>query len=260
MPKKSVFTNPYREGDEDKLRWFDAKLARFIFGALTFWEKYFRYEITGLENVPKKGGAILAMNHPFFFIDLALLTKHLFIKRGRRARGVAEHLTWKLPLVREVFLNLGVVDGTPKNAIRILKGGHVMAVCPGGAEESMRSFRDKYKLLWDGHYGFVKVAIASGAPIIPCMSVGSDDAYVMLVNGYHRWKKTFIPLPLFFGLGLMPLPVKIRHFVGKPITHDYKPNQHKDMKCVKALHRRVVKESERILREGLKKRRLFGFL
>ncbi|QQR80191.1 MAG: acyltransferase family protein [Deltaproteobacteria bacterium] len=260
MPKKNFIFDPYREGDEYKLQWFDAKLARFIFGSLTFWEKYFRYEIHGLENVPKKGGAILAMNHSFFFIDLAFLTKQLFLKRGRRARGVAEHLTWKIPFLRELFLNLGIVDGNPKNALRILKKKHIMAVCPGGAEEAMRSYKDKYKLLWKDHYGFIKVAIAAGVPIIPCMSVGSDDAYVMLINGYHRWKKMFIPLPLFFGLGLMPMPVKIRHFVGKPITHRYKPSQHKDMKCVNALHQRVVRESEKLLAEGLKKRKLFGFL
>lgn len=260
MPHKNVLFDPYHLGDEDKLRWFDAGLARFVFRALTFWEKYFRYEITGLENVPKKGGAILAMNHAFFFIDLAFLTKHLFVKRGRRARGVAEHLTWKLPIVREFFLNMGVVDGSPKNAIRILKGGHIMSVCPGGSKEAMRSWREKYKLLWEGHYGFIKVAIASGVPVIPCISIGSDDAYVMLVNGFHRWKNTFFPLPLFFGMGLLPLPVKITHYVGKPITHHYKPSQHKDMRCVKALHRRVLAEAERVKEMGLKKRKLFGFL
>ncbi len=260
MPKKSILTNPYKTGDEDKLQWFDAKLARFIFGSLTLWEKYFRYEIHGVHNIPKKGGAILAMNHSFFFIDLAFLTKHAFLKRGRRARGVAEHLTWKIPVLREIFLNLGIVDGNPKNALRLLKSKHLMAVCPGGAQEAMRSYKDKYKLLWEDHYGFVKMAIKAQVPIIPCMSVGSDDAYVMLVNGYHRWKKLFVPLPIFFGLGLMPFPVKIRHYVGQPITHNYKPSQHKDMKCVKALHARVVKESQKLLSEGLKKRKLWGFL
>ena len=173
---------------------------------------------------------------------------------------MAEHLSWKLPILRELMLNIGVVDGTPKNALRILKSGHAMIVCPGGAKEAVRSFRKKYTLMWEDHYGFVKVAIAAQVPIIPCISIGIDDVYVMLINGYHRWRETFVPLPVFFGLGLFPLPVKLRHYIGRPVTHTYKPSQHKDMRCVMDLHRRVLEEAERIKKEGLQKRRLGGFL
>ncbi len=257
MPKKHLFKSPYRPGDEHRLHWFDAKLVRFFMKTLVFWEKYFRYEVVGIENVPRKGGVLIAMNHGFFFIDLPLFAKKLLVERGRLARAVAEHLSWKIPLIREVFLNSGVVDGTPKTAIRILRGGHAMIVCPGGAEEAVRSSFHKYELKWEDHYGFIKVAIASGVPIVPSICIGIDDAYVMLVNGYHKWRNTFVPLPVFFGMGLMPFPVKLTHYVGRPITHNYKPTQHRDMRCVKALHRRVLKEAERIKAIGLKERKTF---
>ena len=260
MPRKNLLHTPYKPGDENKLQWFDAGLVRFIMRALSFWELYFRYQVVGVQNVPRKGGVLLALNHGFFFIDIPLFAKHLLMRRGRMPRAVAEHLSWKLPVVRELFLNMGIVDGTPKNALRILRGGHAMVVCPGGAREATRSSKHKYELLWDDHYGFIKVAIAAGVPIVPCMCIGIDDAYVLLTDAYHRWKETFIPLPIFFGLGLMPFPVKLTHYVGKPVTHNYKPDQYKDMRCVKALHRRVLQEAERVKIEGLKKRRLFGFL
>ncbi len=260
MPKKKILTKPYKPGDEDKLQWFDAGLVRFIMRSLTFWEVYFRYEVIGMQNVPRKGGVILALNHGFFFIDIPLFFKHLFLRRGRRARAVAEHLCWKLPGIREIFLNLGIVDGSPKNAMRILRGDHAMIVCPGGAKEATKSSRRKYDLMWDKRYGFIKVAIATGVPIIPCVCVGIDDAYVLLNNAYRRWKGTFVPLPLFFGLGLMPFPVKLTHYIGRPVEHNYRPEQYKDMRCVKALHRKVLKEAERVKNEGLKKRKLFGFL
>lgn len=260
MPKKNIFSNPYRPGDEYNIHWFDAGLVRFIMQSLTLWEKYFRYEIVGIENVPKKGGVLFALNHGFFFIDLALFAKQLFKKSGRQPRALAEHLSWKLPIIREFFLNLGIVDGNPKNAMRILRGGHAMIVCPGGAREAMRSSAHKYELLWEDHYGFVKVAIAAGVPIVPAICIGIDDAYVMLRDGYYRWQKTFIPLPLFFGLGLMPLPVKLTHYIGRPIMHDYDPKHYRDMRRVKALHRRVLAEAERIKEFGLKKRMLGGFL
>lgn len=260
MPKKDIFTPSYQAGDEDKLQWFDAGLVRFIMRTMTFWELYFRYEVVGMQNVPRKGGVIFALNHGFFFIDIPLLFKQLFLRRGRRARAVAEHLSWKLPIIRELFLNMGVVDGSPKNAMRILRGGHAMIVCPGGAKEAVRSSRHKYELMWEDRYGFIKVAIATGVPIVPCICIGIDDVYVMLLDAYHKWKNNFIPIPLFFGIGLLPLPAKLTHYIGKPVTHKYKPEQHKDMKCVEELHARVLEEAERIKIEGLKKRRLFGFL
>ncbi len=260
MPKKHLLSDPYQPGDENKLHWFDARLARILFGILAYAEKYFRYEVVGIENIPKKGGVILAMNHGFFFIDLAFFARHLLLDRGRHARGVAEHLSWKLPFVREIMLNLGIVDGSPKNALRILRGSHAMIVCPGGAQEAVKSSFHKYELLWNDHYGFVKVAIAAGVPIIPCISIGIDDAYVMLVNGYHRWRNIFVPLPLFFGLGLLPFPVKLTHYIGKPITHRYKPHQHKDKHCVVELHQRVLAEAERIKTIGLSRRHFFGLL
>lgn len=260
MPKKKILDLPYKPGDENNLRWFDAGLVRFFMRALTFWEIYFRYEVKGIQNIPRAGGVILALNHGFFFIDIPLFGKHLFLRRGRRARAVAEHMWWKLPIIREIFLNLGIVDGTPKNAIHILRKGHAMIVCPGGAKEATRSSQDKYKLMWDGHYGFVKVAIATGVPIIPCICIGIDDAYVMLRDAYYRIKNTFVPLPLFFGLGLMPFPIKLTHYVGKPVYHNYKSNQYRDMRCVKAFHRRVLAEAEKVKAEGLKRRRLGGFL
>src|SRR3989338_4658680 len=197
MPKKHFLFNPYQPGDENKTTFFDAKMVRYVFMFLNFWEKYFRYEVEGLENIPRKGGVLLAMNHGFFFIDLPLFSKHLLLERGRRIHTVVEHLTWKLPIIREFMLNMGVVDGTPKNAMRILKGGHAMIVCPGGAKEAVKPFSKRYELMWDNHYGFIKCAIAAQVPIIPCMSIGIAEAYIMLNDGYHRWKGTFIPLPLF---------------------------------------------------------------
>ena len=81
----------------------------------------------------------------------------------------------------------------------------------------------------------------------------------MLVNGYNKWRGLSIPLPLFFGLGLMPFPVKLTHYVGRPVTHEYGPHDYRDPRKVQALHRRVVREAERIKEQGLARRRWFGF-
>lgn len=256
--KKNILLSPYKPGDEHKLNWYDPALTRFVMRTVRFWEKYFRYEVVGKDRIPKEGPVVFALNHGLFAIDFLLFPKQIYKATGRRARTVAEHLMWKIPVFRDLALNVGIVDGTPRNAIRILKNGDPLIVYPGGAKEAMRSSGHKYELQWADRYGFIKVAIATGAPIIPCICIGVDDAYVVLMNGYHRWKRTFVPLTLFFGLGLFPLPVKLTHYVGRPIHHAYRPEQADDLRAVKALHRRVLREAERVKAEGLKKRKLFG--
>ena len=37
---------------------------------------------------------------------------------------------------------------------------------PGGAYEAWKPSRDRYRLFWDGHYGFVRCALESGVPVV----------------------------------------------------------------------------------------------
>lgn len=242
MAKKDFIFKPYRPGDEHQLNWRDEKLLDFFSRSVALWEPYFRYEIIGLDRVPRKGGALLANNHGLVPFDVILLTRHL-VAMGRAPRALAEHATWRFPIIRELLLNMGVVDGNPRNAIRLLRDGELVIVFPGGAREGLKSFKERYNLYWEDRFGFVKVAIAAGVPIVPCFSAGIDHCYYVVANAYDIGKKYFgryIPLPLFVGAGLIPFPVKIRHVIGKPIVHDLPRTAYRDPKIVAKLHRRVL--------------------
>ena len=242
MAKKNILFKPYRKGDEHQAHWFDHDLVNLFSKSIRFWEKYFRYSTVGLENIPKKGGALLANNHGLVMFDVFLLARKL-LAMNRPPRALSEHSTWKFPIIREVLLNMGIVDGNPKTAIRLLRQGDLVIVFPGGAKEGMKTSSERYKLYWDDHYGFIKVAIAAGVPIIPCFSAGIDHTYHIFASGYRLSKRlfgTFIPMPLFMGLGLMPLPVKITHHIGKPIYMDVPAQAYRDPKTVKRLHRKVA--------------------
>jgi 1-acyl-sn-glycerol-3-phosphate acyltransferase len=251
--KKSLL-RPYQKGDENRLHWYDKNLVAVLSNSVVFWEKYFRYEIVGLENIPQKKGALLANNHGLIMFDMLLLARRL-VQIGHPPRALAEHATWKIPFMREIFLNMGVVDGSPKNAIRLLRAGETVIVFPGGAREGLKPSTERYELFWRDKYGFIKVAIASGVPIVPCFSAGIDHCYFIINNGYELGKKlfgTYLPLPIFMGLGAMPFPVKIKHYIGKPITHKLPRQAYRDEKVVKKLHAAVLKAEEDLKKKALK--------
>lgn len=254
MAKKNILFKPYRAGDEHRLHWYDERLMKFFSRSVTFWEKYFRYEIVDIGNLPRQGGALLANNHGLIPFDVILLAKRL-IGMGRPPRSLAEHATWKLPVIREVLLNMGIVDGNPRNAMRLLRDEELVIVFPGGAREGMKPSSESYKMYWENHYGFVKIAIAAGVPIVPCFSAGIDHCYHVFANAYEIGKKylgRYVPLPLFIGLGVMPFPVKIKHHIGKPIVHDLPRTAYRDPKAVRRLHARVVVAMKKLRAEALK--------
>ncbi len=240
MPKKHLLLNPYRPGDENRLGFYDRRLLRFLAAHLGWLEKYFRYEVSGLENIPKDAPALLVLNHGLIPFDELLLAKRIFERYGRRLRVLAHSRSWHLPIFREIALNLGVVDANPKNAVDLLKKGELVCVFPGGAREGCKSSSLRYHLPWADRYGFAKVAVAAGVPVIPCMSVGIDDVYHVL-GLFSR----LLPFPLFFGLGLLPLPRKVTHYIGEPIHH----------RKVLSLHHQVWRASRRLLSRGLEERR-----
>ncbi len=259
MSKKNLLTNPYRAGDENHLYFNDEKILKLFASSLTFLDLYFRYEVVGMKNIPEKGPALLVGNHGFFPFDLVLLSKHIYEKMGRRVRVLVHERSWRIPMLREIALNIGVVNAKPENAIRLLKQGEIVAVFPGGEREGMKPSSQKYQLLWDNHIGFARTAIAAKAPVIPCMSVGIDDIFHVFERSgifntrlFHR----YFPFPFFLGLGGFPIPRKITQHIGLPINfHQKASSKIRKGTLVKRLHAQTWKEAEHLLKKGLEQRK-----
>ena len=249
MSKKHLIRNPYRPGDENRLQFDDPALLKKFYSALALVARYFRYEVIGLENIPRDSGALLVLNHGLFPIDQLLLARRISLDLGRRTRTLAHRRSWMIPVLREIALNMGIVNATPANAVQLLKKGELVCVFPGGEREGTKPSSKKYRLLWEGRHGFIKVAIAAGVPIIPCMSVGVDDLYHVFPRPSGRisiFLSRYLPLPAFLGLGWFPLPRKITQFIGRPIRHRHQ--------SVRALHALVWRRSRRLLEDGLRMR------
>ena len=84
-----------------------------------------------------------------------------------QVRMVSENVLIDVPGLRDVLHRWGIVRGNRHNCTTLLEQGEAVAVFPGGGREAMRGKGQKYQLLWEGRTGFAKMAIQTGAPIVP---------------------------------------------------------------------------------------------
>ncbi len=132
-----------------------------------------------------------------------------------------------MPLVGGVARKAGHTLACHPDAVRLLQDGEVAAVFPEGFKGIGKPFSERYKLQRFGRGGFVSAAMRTGAPIIPCSIVGSEEIYPKIGELGTLARLLGMPYfpvtPLFphFGpLGLVPLPSKWYIEFGKPIVTD----------------------------------------
>ncbi len=163
--------------------------------------------VSGIEKLPA-GRALIVANHAFGF-DVAFPMAAIFRATGRVVWSLGEHAWWKFPGLRRVVASVGVVDGTQANADRLLSRDELLLVLPGGLRESMKPRELRYRLLWGHRYGFVRTAIANGAPVVPLACVGADEILDLVGNPFDRGKR-------WLGRFAFPIP---RPWAGVPIVH-----------------------------------------
>jgi 1-acyl-sn-glycerol-3-phosphate acyltransferase len=140
---------------------------------------YYRPWVEGEENVPETGAAILASNHLSFsdsvFLPLMLKRKVVFL-------GKAEYFTGKGvkgAATRQFMTSIGTIpvhrgggkasEAALRTGLQVLSNGELLGIYPEGT----RSVDGR---LYRGKTGVARLAIESGAPIIPVAMVGTDVA------------------------------------------------------------------------------------
>ncbi|BGP44582.1 diacylglycerol O-acyltransferase 1 [Rhodotorula kratochvilovae] len=141
--------------------------------------------------------------------------------------GIKPHLltlasNFKLPLYRELLLGLGVCSVSMKSCQNILRQGpgSSITIVVGGAAESLSAHPGTADLTLKRRKGFIKLAIRSGAHLVPVFSFGENDIFnqlsnergTRLYNLQKRFQALFgFTLPIFFGRGLFNFgrPIKV---------------------------------------------------
>lgn len=138
----------------------------------------FRPQVEGRGNVPDSGPAILASNHISFvdsiFMPLMVKRKVTFVAKAEYFTGTG--LTgW---LIRMFFVGTGMipVDRSGGRAaqdaldtqLRVLRAGNLAGIYPEGT-------RSPDGRLYRGKTGVARLALDSGAPVIPVVMLNADE-------------------------------------------------------------------------------------
>ncbi|MFC9931513.1 lysophospholipid acyltransferase family protein [Streptomyces sp. NPDC127190] len=214
---------------------YDAELTDQVLMSLLrpLYDKYFRVEVKGIENIPKEGGALIVANHsgtlPLdgLMMQVAVHDHH---PAGRHLRLLAADLVFVLPVVNELARKLGHTLACAEDAERLLAQGELVGVMPEGFKGIGKPFSERYKLQRFGRGGFVSTALRQGVPIVPCSIVGAEEIYPMVGNAktlarllgfpYFPLTPTF---PWLGPLGMIPLPTKWTIQFGEPIPTEGYP-------------------------------------
>lgn len=181
-------------------------------------DQYFRISVAGLENIPSSGQGILVSNHggPLPWDALVLTALCRRVENGGRAlRPLLEDAVMTAPFLGAWMAKLGAVRASQENALRLLERGALTAVFPEGMQGLGKPYRRRHKLMRFGRGGFVRLALKTGAPLIPVAVVGAEDTapllarWELLVRGLGVPYLPITPLFPWLGpLGVLPLPAK----------------------------------------------------
>ena len=234
------------------------------------YKKYWRVETTGLEHIPEEGRALLVCNHsgqlPWdgVMVATAILTEH---PTQRLVRTL--YATWlpTLPFVSVLLTKCGQALATEENGICLLEQGELVAVYPEGYKGVGKLFKERYRLARFGRGGFVQMALAAQAPMIPVSVVGAEETYISLYKSPTLARLTGFPYfpisPTFPWLGLLgfiPLPTKWYIDFGQPIPMDtYGPDAANNLVLVSQLSDQVRNIIQDMIYDRLARRRSVFF-
>ncbi len=228
---------------------FVEKLYPFFEG---LYKHYFRVEIDGWENVPDKK-ALFVGNHNGLLTFEVVMLYHAWVKRfgkTRRALGLAHSVALNNPFFRWLVPRMGAIPADPEVAMEALQRDYSLLAYPGGEKESFRPYTERKKVDFYQRKGFIRLALKGGVPIIPIVSIGAHESYIILHRGeeiaealglkekfrlhgmpitfrsiFFMWCMTtglftFFPLliaPAAFASIFIPMPAKMNFKIMKPV-------------------------------------------
>ncbi len=201
-------------------------------------DRYFRCQIDGLDHVPACGPAILFGNHcgSTYTVEGAMLAVALLRRHGAAhpLYFLAHRAFYTVPGLRAWLPRIGGVLADRDVAARILRRGGQLVVFPGGDRDSHKPYRDRHKVDFHGHGGFIRLALAERVPLVPFAHVGTHETLFVLSSGARLARAlrldrltglNVFPLILSFPFGLslgplfvaIPLPSKVTMKVLAPV-------------------------------------------
>ncbi len=222
--------------DDPALR--NPDLIRRLVARLGPWiDRWFRPEVRGLETLPD-GPVLFVGNHsggmatPDSWVFFRALIEAHGVERA--PFGLGHEVAISLPVLNQILVPLGAIRACHDNALRLFRDGHNVLVYPGGDVDAMRPFWRRDEVLFDGRTGYVRLAQEAGVPIVPVVSAGSHEGFLVLTEGRalarligadRLFRMKVWPLILSFpwgftlgpGIPYLPVPTRVLIEVRPPI-------------------------------------------
>jgi len=203
-----------------------------------FARRYFRLRVEGIEHVPESGPVLLVGNHngglvptDGFFTALAIRER---FGPGRAMYSLVHDFVFEDPVLRRYAARLGMLRASRESARHAFAEGGCVLVYPGSDLDTFRPFRDRRRVVLGGRKGFLELALRERVPIVPVVTAGAQEQFVVLARGdrlarllhAHAWARTeVLPIVLAFPWGLtsgfvpyLPLPAQATVAFGEPMT------------------------------------------
>lgn len=229
-------------------------LPRFLFEII---RKYFRLTLEGIDNVPHKGKAIILPNHSGWTgLDVVMIGNEIY-KNKQRVPRILAHKAWFLGDIKIMSEKMGMIEASTSSGVKVLKKNNVLILFPEGEYGNFKPTSERYHLQ-EFKRGFVKMALMTGAPIIPTLVIGAEESNINLTTlkftKYLRGQ--IIPIPL----NVVPLPAKWKIKFLEPIHFTgYTPKDAENDELTKKLADEVRAKMQEALDKELKNRKWIYF-
>ncbi|KAI9718814.1 MAG: diacylglycerol O-acyltransferase 1 [Chrysothrix sp. TS-e1954] len=175
---------------------------------------------------------------------------------------------FRIPMYREYALSLGLASVSRESCENLLSRGGInkegmgraITIVVGGARESLAGQPHSLKIVLKRRKGFVKLAIRTGADLVPTIGFGENELYDQataeshpLIHKTQLLVKKFLgfTVPLFhargvfnYDAGFLPYRRPMNIVVGRPIQVEQRSKP--DEKYIDEVHERYMKELVRV--------------
>ena len=149
---------------------------------------WFSWRFEDLHHIPQEGPAIVACNHISYLDPIG--NAYAIVRAGRRPRFLAKDDLFKIPVVgsalkgaHQIPVDRGSDGRAPLLAARAaLDAGEIVVIYPEGTVTT-----NPDSLPMRGRTGAVRLSLASGVPIVPMASWGSQAVWQKSGKGSLKW-------------------------------------------------------------------------
>lgn len=219
-------------------------------------KKYFRLEIEGLENIPKDGPVLIIPNHSGFLGIDAMLLSYILQQNTQRPPRVLTHHLWFLTEKTALPAHkLGFIEANYENGFKFLKKNNLVVLFPEGEHGNFKPTSKRYQLQ-EFKRGFIRMALVTGAQIVPTLVIGAEETNINLKK--LKFSKYLRGLVLPLPLNILPLPAKWKIVFKPPITLPFEAEKVNDSELCRELASEIREDMQKSINKIVRQRG-FGY-